>query len=52
LPNDLPDEIPIKPKIWKFNKEIVEWLEKSLEQLPEDNFRMQEYVKQYIEYWS
>ena len=52
LPNDLPDEIPIKPKIWKFNKEIVEWLEQSLEQLPEKNYRMQEYVKQYIEYWS
>lgn len=47
--NDLPNTIPIDPIKWKFNKEIVDWLKKSLKQLPKENYRMQEYVKQYIE---
>jgi hypothetical protein len=48
----LPDEIPIEPKIWLFKKHIVEWLTDSIQQLHEDNHRLREYIKQYIELWK
>lgn len=40
----------IKPL--QFTEFIIKWLEKSLEKLPEDNHRVKEYVKQYLELWS
>jgi hypothetical protein len=48
----LPDEIPITPKIWLFNKQIVKWLLDASEQLDKENHRLREYIKQYIELWT
>jgi hypothetical protein len=51
-PENLPEQIPLKPKQILFNNFISNWLKKSLELLPENNHRLREYVKQYIEYWN
>ena len=48
----LPDRIPIQPKIWLFNKQIVHWLEDASQQLHKDNHRLREYIKQYTELWT
>ena len=48
----LPDRIPIEPIIWRFDKEINEWLNLSLEGISNGNHRLREYIKQYIEYWN
>ena len=48
----LPDKIPIEPKIWLFNKQIVHWLAEASKQLHQDNHRLREYIKQYIELWT
>ena len=48
----LPDRIPIEPKIWLFNKQIVHWLAEASQQLHEENHRLREYIKQYIELWT
>ncbi len=47
----LPETVPIRPTIWEFKKDIIDWLEDSLRILPECNHRMREYVRQYIELW-
>ncbi|MDD2987273.1 PD-(D/E)XK nuclease family protein [Flavobacterium sp.] len=49
---NLPNRIPIEPKIWLFNKQIVHWLADASEQLHQDNHRLREYIKQYIELWT
>jgi hypothetical protein len=48
----LPDKIPITPKIWVFNENIVEWLSNSINELHSDNHRLREYLIQYIELWK
>ena len=48
----LPDKIPIEPKIWLFNKQIVDWLTDSSQKLHQDNHRLREYINQYIELWT
>lgn len=48
----LPEKIPIQPKIWLFNHEIVLWLEGVSQQIHKDNHRLKEYIKQYIELWT
>ncbi|MEI6766791.1 MAG: PD-(D/E)XK nuclease family protein [Bacteroidota bacterium] len=48
----LPITIPIEPKIWLFNKHLVKWLTNSMNELPKENHRLREYVKQYIELWT
>jgi hypothetical protein len=48
----LPEKIPIEPKIWLFNKQIVNWLADVSQQLHQDNHRLREYIKQYIELWT
>jgi hypothetical protein len=46
---NLPDRIPIEPKIWEFSKEISELLESSTNQLQSENHRLKEYIFQYLE---
>lgn len=48
----LPYKIPIEPKIWLFNKHIVKWLNDTAKELHEENHRLREYIKQYIELWT
>lgn len=50
--NDLPKEVPLKAKHLLFSDFVCQWLKMSLELLPKDNYRIREYVKQYIEYWN
>jgi len=50
--SDLPDRIPMKPKIMEFTTDIVNWLENSIEKIPLTNNRLREYIKQYIELWT
>jgi hypothetical protein len=47
--SNLPDKIPIFPKIWEFSKEISELLESSMTQLETKNHRLKEYIFQYLE---
>jgi len=46
---NLPDKIPIEPKIWEFSKDIYELLESSINQLHPENHRLREYIFQYLE---
>ena len=50
--NDLPKEVPLRPKQLLFSDFVCQWLKISLELLPKNNHRIREYVKQYIEYWN
>lgn len=51
-PSELPNSIPLKPLIWKFDTEIIEWLSNILDEIPKENYRLTEYIKQYIEFWK
>lgn len=51
LLEDLPKDIPIIPTIWRFDNEIVEWLTSTLNDIPEKNHRLKEFLKQYIDFW-
>lgn len=51
-PIDLPSIIPITPIILRFNIEIVDWLSYSIQKIPNTNYRLTEYIKQYIEFWK
>jgi hypothetical protein len=48
----LPSKLPIEVDKWGFNNHIVKWLEDCLKELPQQNHRIKEYVKQYIEFWN
>lgn len=48
--DSLPLEVPIEPKTWLFNRQLVQWLERSIELLPKDNHRLKQFVIQYIEF--
>jgi hypothetical protein len=48
----LPEIVPLKPKIWQFDKEIKDWLKNSINELHSENHRLREYIKQYIELWN
>jgi hypothetical protein len=48
----LPKVVPLKTKELIFNDFIVRWLNISLEQIPIQNYRLKEYIKQYIEFWT
>lgn len=52
LSSTLPTEVPMRIKTLLFNDFVCQWLSESLHALPASNYRMREYVKQYIEYWS
>lgn len=43
----LPLEIPMEVKIWTFNNDFQEWLDKCISILPETNHRIREYIEQY-----
>lgn len=49
---DLPEKLPMKYKHLTFNEDIVNWLKESLNIIPKSNPRLQEYIKQYIEFWA
>ena len=51
-PFNLPERMPIEPIIWRFDKEINEWLNLALVGISIGNHRLREYIKQYIEYWN
>jgi len=51
-PLNLPERMPIEPMIYRFDKEIIEWLNFSLKGIANGNHRLREYIKQYIEYWN
>jgi len=54
-PNDWSSELPdsiLIPTIIEFSSHIVDWLKKCLEEIPETNNRLKEYIKQYIELWN
>jgi len=44
-----PEKIPMTPLLWNYKKEIVCWLSTSLLEIPKRNYRLKEYVKQYID---
>jgi hypothetical protein len=48
----LPEIVPMKIKNIFYSEFICNWLEECLPQLPVNNSRLKEYVKQYIEYWN
>jgi hypothetical protein len=48
----LPEEIPIEPKILYFQTYVVNWLQKAILKLNLENYRLREYLKQYIELWT
>ena len=50
--SNLPETVPMKITYVAFDKFIVQWLEKSVLSIPQNNHRIKEYVKQYIEYWQ
>jgi hypothetical protein len=49
--NDLPAVVPIPPKVLLIREFVTDWLKQSLNKLPPANYRLREYVKQYIEFW-
>ncbi|WP_316749601.1 PD-(D/E)XK nuclease family protein [Pedobacter gandavensis] len=48
----LPKKVPIEARHLLFRDFVCDWLTRSLDRLPKDNYRIREYVKQYIEYWN
>lgn len=49
---DLPDKIPIQPIILQFDREIIKWLKDCESQLTRNNYRLKEFINQYIEIWK
>lgn len=49
---DLPEKVPIEIDIWNFNNQIKDWLSDCLPLLSKENYRLKEYIIQYIEYWK
>ena len=51
---ELPERIPqeLDPDIWFFKREISAIFEQCLYKIPIENYRLKEYIKQYIEYWQ
>lgn len=49
---DLPLKVPLKVEVWTFNSQIGQWLDECLSLLSENNYRLKEYIKQYIEHWK
>lgn len=49
---DLPDMVPLKVDKRSFQDFVVLWLERCEMQIPVSNYRLREYVKQYIELWK
>lgn len=49
---NLPDIMPIKPKLLRFNPDITNWLSNSLSMVDSENYRMKEFLTLYIELWN
>ncbi len=49
---NLPDIIPIRPKLLRFNPDITNWLDNSISKLDSKNHRMKEFLTLYIELWN
>ncbi len=50
--DSLPNKVPLELKCLSFDDFIVQWLCKSLEKLPKENYRIREHIKQYLEFWT
>ena len=49
-PEDLPDELPMKPKVMTFRTDIPEWLGECMDKLPAENTPLRNLIAQYIGY--
>ncbi len=49
---NLPDKVPMICKQIHLRHDIVEWLRECYVLLPESNYRIKEFISQYIEYWT
>ncbi|WP_177765175.1 PD-(D/E)XK nuclease family protein [Flavobacterium sp. I3-2] len=52
FPDNLAAVVPLKIERWNFNNEIKCWLEDCLNLIGKENYRLKEYIKQYIEFWN
>lgn len=50
--DNLPEVVPLKVDIWNFNNQINYWLQDCLNLIDNENFRLKEYINQYIEFWN
>lgn len=49
---NIPDMVPVEISRLSFSDFVVTWLENCVREIPLENFRLREYVKQYIEIWK
>lgn len=52
LEEPLPLVLPMDIDTRSFRGFVVEWLEECIPEIPESNYRIREYVKQYVELWK
>jgi len=50
--DNLPDRVNLNVENWNFNNQIRDWLSDCLPFLSKENYRLKEYITQYIEYWK
>jgi len=50
--DDFEEELPLKYDILTFNKDICDWLKECICNLNSKNYRLKEYLNQYIELWN
>ncbi len=49
---NLREVVPLKVEPWNFNNQINYWLQDCLNLIDNENYRLKEYIKQYIEFWN
>lgn len=52
LDEQLPLKLPMDVELRTFSGFVVQWLELCIPEIPDSNYRLREYVKQYIELWK
>lgn len=52
FPDNLSEVVPLKVEIWNFNNQINCWLQDCLNLIDNENYRLKEYIKQYIDFWN
>lgn len=50
--SNLLEIVPLKIERWNFNNQIKCWLQDCLHLIDDENYRLKEYIKQYIEFWN
>lgn len=48
---NLAEVVPLKVERWNFNNQINCWLQDCLNLIDNENYRLKEYIRQYIEFW-